>query len=67
MIRPLPTRLRRLIDRLRQVLATRSWPMTSWPDFAATQPDLAHRVQRCLAIGKHATLGPELEFPADHL
>lgn len=51
--------------------------MTSWPDFAASQPDFAHRVRRCFAIRKHATLatlrqdgsprisGTEVDF-ADH-
>ncbi|MGH3823744.1 MAG: pyridoxamine 5'-phosphate oxidase family protein [Pseudonocardiaceae bacterium] len=53
--------------------------MTSWTDFAATQPELAHRVRQCFAIRKHATLatlrrdgsprisGTEVDFTDDGL
>ncbi len=30
--------------------------MTSWTDFAAAQPEFAHRVRECFGIRKHATL-----------
>jgi hypothetical protein len=30
--------------------------MTSWPDFATAEPDLARTVRACFAIRKHATL-----------
>ena len=30
--------------------------MTSWTDFAAAAPELAHRIRQCFAIRKHATL-----------
>jgi len=53
--------------------------VTSWPDFAAAQPDLARRVRQCFAIRKHATLatlrqdgaprisGTEVDFTDDGL
>lgn len=53
--------------------------VTSWTDFAAAQPELAHRVRQCFAIRKHATLatlrrdgsprisGTEVDFADDGL
>jgi hypothetical protein len=53
--------------------------MTSWTDFAVTEPELARCVRECFAIRKHATLatlrrdgsprvsGIEVDFASDGL